>query len=177
MILDDSLLWGYFLSLCLWRKIRQPRKPVKCGEAKASREPDPKTQNNLKKFSLNMCYLTVYPNDSKSWLHVLMYCGVAIPAKPIRAHPKTIPKTIPSGRFVQGAATAKPIGAHPCPPYLRMSLRHVPKFFRNSYAHDRERLLNFTWISIWYSSATISRGVMLKSLPASLISVPKIPKI
>ena len=26
---------------------------------------------------------------------------------------KTIPKTIPSGRFAQGATTAKPIGAHP----------------------------------------------------------------
>ena len=39
--------------------------------------------------------------------------GVAIDAKPIGAHPKTIPKTIPSGRFAQGATTAKPIGAHP----------------------------------------------------------------
>ena len=34
--------------------------------------------------------------------------GVGITAKPIGAY-----KTIPSGRFAQGAATAKPIGAHP----------------------------------------------------------------
>ena len=39
--------------------------------------------------------------------------GVAIAAKPIGAHPKTILQTIPSGSFVQGAATAKPIEAHP----------------------------------------------------------------
>ena len=52
--------------------------------------------------------------------------------EPIGVHPKTIPKTIPSARFVQGAATAKPIGA---PPYLKMSLRHVPMFVRNSYMH------------------------------------------
>ena len=39
--------------------------------------------------------------------------GVGITAKQIGAHPKTIPKTIPSARFAQGAATAKPIGAHP----------------------------------------------------------------
>ena len=44
----------------------------------------------------------------------------------IGAHPKTIPKTI----FAQGAATAKPIGAHPtlgCPfaMYQILSVTHV----------------------------------------------------
>ena len=58
--------------------------------------------------------------------------GVAIAAKPIGAHPKTIPKTIPSGRFAQGAATAKPIGAHPtlgCPfaMYQILSVTHMEK--------------------------------------------------
>ena len=48
-----------------------------------------------------------------------------------RGPPKTIPKTIPWRRFAQGAATAKPIGAHPT---FRMSLCHVPNFVRNSYA-------------------------------------------
>ena len=56
--------------------------------------------------------------------------AVAIAAKPIGAHPKTIPKTITSGRFVQGAATAKPIGAHPtsgCPfaMYQILSVTHL----------------------------------------------------
>ena len=43
-------------------------------------------------------------------------CGVAITAEPIGpvgAKPKRMPKTISWGRFVQGAATAKPIRAHP----------------------------------------------------------------
>ena len=52
--------------------------------------------------------------------------GIAIAAKPIGAHPKTIL----SGRFVQGAATAKLIGAHPtlgCPftMYQILSVTHV----------------------------------------------------
>ena len=56
--------------------------------------------------------------------------GLAIAAKPIGAHPKTIPKTIPPGRFVHGAATAKPIGAHPtlgCPfaMYQILSVTHM----------------------------------------------------